>query len=138
MSVWNALSSPTLSAASSGSLVASPTAGQGSVRAIKGTSSASVHQCLVPDQRETLRTTPVERRAKLALEQRGHLSRLGKAAFRLLAEHELAVQDDVEAAAAAALQLDRAHDRRPAAQHLGRQAHGLVKVVSRDAVLDPP
>src|SRR5258707_15685218 len=34
-------------------------------------------------------------------------------------------------------QLDGAHDRGPSAEQFAGQAHGLVKVVSRDAVLDP-
>src|SRR6266550_7461983 len=38
---------------------------------------------------------------------------------------------------AGADQLDGAHDRGPPAEQFAGQAHGLVKVVSRDAVLDP-
>src|SRR5256885_15476151 len=38
---------------------------------------------------------------------------------------------------AGADQLDGAHDRGPSAEQFAGQAHGLVKVVSRDAVLDP-
>ena len=53
-----------------------------------------------------------------------------------LAEHELAVQGDLETPCVTAAQLHRAQDRRPAGEQLVGQAHGLVEVVSRDAELD--
>ena len=70
--------------------------------------------------------SPVKRRAEHLLEETGHLSRLREPARRLLAEDELAVERDLEAAAASALELDRAKDGRPAAQELVSQAHGPV------------
>src|SRR5450759_515147 len=84
----------------------------------------------------TSRVTPVQRRAELLLEQPRNLTGIRKSAGRFLAEDQLPVNRDLEAPAAPALELDRAHDRRPPAQQLAGQAHGLVKVVSRYAVFD--
>jgi hypothetical protein len=80
---------------------------------------------------------PFQGRAELLLEQPRNLTGLRKSAGRFLTENKLPVKRDLEAPAAPALELDRAHDRRPPAQQLAGQAHGLVKVVSRDAEFDP-
>src|SRR5258707_3213426 len=79
---------------------------------------------------------PLQRRAKLPLEKARHLPGLREAPGRLLAEKELAVQRDLEAAVVPALELDRTPDGGPAAQELAGQAHGLVEIVSRNAVFD--
>jgi hypothetical protein len=65
-----------------------------------------------------------------------HLARLRKALERSLAEGHLAIEAHLEASVHAAPQLNCPHDRRPIGKYLARQAHGLVKIVSRNAELD--
>src|ERR1700682_1658298 len=82
-------------------------------------------------------STPMGPGTELLLEQCGHLARFGKSTCRYLAEDELTVEEDVELAVAAGDQLECAHDRRPEAEQLAGQAHGLIKGVSRNAIFDP-
>ena len=106
------------------------------MRDLKGTVCPNRTGCYSACRRR-LGIPPIERRAELGLEKRGDLARFRESTGLLLAEHELLVKGDLEPTAAAALQLDRTHDRSPATQQLVRQAHGLVEVVSRNAVFDP-
>jgi hypothetical protein len=65
-----------------------------------------------------------------------YLAAPGVAAETRFAEHDLAVERNLESTVFSRLQSDAAKYRRPARQYLLGQAHGLVEIVSRDAELD--
>src|ERR671936_2113735 len=82
------------------------------------------------------RLAPVRRLTELRPQRVGYFAGLRKAPGLRPVVDRLAVQLDPEHAVRPAPQLSGLEERRPEAEHLVHQAHGLVQIVSRDAVLD--
>ena len=80
--------------------------------------------------------SPPGRRSEPRLEEFPDLTLGGEAVEACLAEDLLPVDEHLETALAACLQLDSIQPWRPTVQELLSQAHGLVEVVSRDAEFD--
>jgi len=77
-----------------------------------------------------------DRRAHPLLEDRHHLTGFCMPPERGLGEHEVAVEDHLEASLRARDEVDLLDDRRPSREDLVRQTDGSRYVVSGDAELD--
>jgi hypothetical protein len=84
----------------------------------------------------SLALAPVEGRSDPGLKKTDYFSDLCVATETRLAEYEFVVKCHLEPTVVSALEANRAKDRGPSREDLGRQAHGPVQIVSRHAELD--